>query len=525
MLVQSRQAGRRHAHPRVGAARADRELEPGRPTGPTGRSSAASRQLGLTMYGQMTAGSWIYIGTQGILQGTYETFAAVAAKRFGGTLAGTITLTAGLGGMGGAQPLAVTHERRRRDLHRRRPDAASAPADRAPLPRRGRPTDLDDAVARCGRRARRARAAVDRPASATARPCCPELLRRGVADRHRHRPDVARTTRCRTCPIGVDVRRLARLRRDASPRSSPTGPGRRWPRTSRRWSGSRTRGAEVFDYGNSIRAEARARAATTGRSTFPGFVPGLHPAAVLRGQGPVPLGGAVRRPGGHRARPTGRSSSCSPTTSHLHRWITLAQERVAVPGPARRGSAGSATASATTPGCGSTSMVASRRALRADRDRPRPPRLRLGRLARTGRPRRWPTAPTRSPTGRCSTRWSTPRPARPGCRSTTAAASASAARIHAGQVMRRRRHRRSPRQKLERVLTNDPGMGVIRHVDAGYERAGRVAAEARGVRVPDCRRVEALSPEYEPASVRGQRRTKYRPASHRPAPSSAPSRR
>ena len=64
--------------------------------------------LGLTMYGQMTAGSWIYIGTQGILQGTYETFAAVAAKRFGGTLAGTITLTAGLGGMGGAQPLAVT---------------------------------------------------------------------------------------------------------------------------------------------------------------------------------------------------------------------------------------------------------------------------------------------------------------------------------------------------------------------------------------------------------------------------------
>ena len=65
-------------------------------------------RIGLTMYGQMTAGSWIYIGTQGILQGTYETFAAVAAKRFGGTLAGTITLTAGLGGMGGAQPLAVT---------------------------------------------------------------------------------------------------------------------------------------------------------------------------------------------------------------------------------------------------------------------------------------------------------------------------------------------------------------------------------------------------------------------------------
>ena len=86
------------------------------------------------MYGQMTAGSWIYIGTQGILQGTYETFAAVAAKRFGGTLAGTLTLTGGAGGMGGAQPLAVDHERRRVPLRGRRPVAA-ATTRRSALPR------------------------------------------------------------------------------------------------------------------------------------------------------------------------------------------------------------------------------------------------------------------------------------------------------------------------------------------------------------------------------------------------------
>ena len=120
-------------------------------------------RLGLTMYGQMTAGSWIYIGTQGILQGTYETFAAVAAKRFGGTLAGTITLTAGLGGMGGAQPLAVTMN-----------GGVAICVDCDPSPDRaaGSSTatstceadDLDDAFALAAEAARRAPPAVHRPA-------------------------------------------------------------------------------------------------------------------------------------------------------------------------------------------------------------------------------------------------------------------------------------------------------------------------------------------------------------------------
>ena len=122
--------------------------------------------LGLTMYGQMTAGSWIYIGSQGILQGTYETFAAVGEKRFGGSLAGTITLTGGLGGMGGAQPLAVSDGRRRLHLRRGRPVADRAPAgDRVPR-RRGRRPRPRAAARRPG--PRRAPAAVASACSATA---------------------------------------------------------------------------------------------------------------------------------------------------------------------------------------------------------------------------------------------------------------------------------------------------------------------------------------------------------------------
>ncbi|HEU5108246.1 MAG TPA: urocanate hydratase, partial [Micromonosporaceae bacterium] len=134
--------------------------------------------LGLTMYGQMTAGSWIYIGTQGILQGTYETFAAVAAKRFGGDLAGTLTLTAGCGGMGGAQPLAVTmnggaclvvdvdESRLRRRVKDRYLDTVAA--------------DLDDAVAQA-EAAKRDRAAISIGVVGNAAEIFPELLRRGVA--------------------------------------------------------------------------------------------------------------------------------------------------------------------------------------------------------------------------------------------------------------------------------------------------------------------------------------------------------
>ena len=241
------------------------------------------------MYGQMTAGSWIYIGTQGIVQGTYETFAAVAEKRFGGTLAGTLTLTGGCGGMGGAQPLAVTLN-----------DGVCliVDVDRARLHRRVEhryldevADDLDHAVdARAGRQGEPARLSVGVVGNAAE--VFPELLRRGVDDRHRHRPDLAPTTRCRTCPRASTSTTGTTTRR-GSPRSSPTGPASRWPSTSRRWSGSMDagrRGLRLRQLDPRRGPQGRLRPGLR----LPRLRARLHPAAVLRGQGPVPLGGALR---------------------------------------------------------------------------------------------------------------------------------------------------------------------------------------------------------------------------------------
>ena len=165
-------------------------------------------ELGLTMYGQMTAGSWIYIGTQGILQGTFETFAAVADKRFNGTLAGTITLTAGLGGMGGAQPLAVTmndgvaicidvdDSRIKRRIEHRYLDVQA--------------DSLEHAVRARRRGTRRPKALVHRGVGQRSRDV-PRAARAGRADRHRHRPDLgARPTFLPACRRSL--RRLARRR-------------------------------------------------------------------------------------------------------------------------------------------------------------------------------------------------------------------------------------------------------------------------------------------------------------------------
>ena len=193
--------------------------------------------LGLTMYGQMTAGSWIYIGTQGIVQGTYETFAAIADKRYAGTLAGTLTLTGGCGGMGGAQPLAVTlnggvclivdvdpARLHRRVEHRYLDEVAGS---------------LDEAVEKA-MNAKAERRAWSVGVVGNAAEVFPELLRRGVADRHRHRPD--QRPRPAVLPArGCRPRRLARLRRaqargvhrpgprlDGPPRRGDGGvPGRR----------------------------------------------------------------------------------------------------------------------------------------------------------------------------------------------------------------------------------------------------------------------------------------------------------
>ena len=258
-------------------------------------------QLGLTMYGQMTAGSWIYIGTQGILQGTYETFAAVAAKRFGGTLAGTLTLTGGCGGMGGAQPLAVTLNggvclvvdvdptRLRRRVEHRYLDELADDLDSAVATLRSRRAGAPRLVGRGGRQLRRG----------AARAAAPRRRRR-----RRHRPDLR--PRPAVLPArGRRARRLGGLRRRQArgvhrPGAGVDGPPRRG---HGRLPGRGRRGLRLRQLHPRRGPPGRLRA----RVRVPRLRARLHPAAVLRGQGPVPLGRALRRPGRHRRHRRGRA--------------------------------------------------------------------------------------------------------------------------------------------------------------------------------------------------------------------------
>ena len=251
-------------------------------------------RLGLTMYGQMTAGSWIYIGTQGIVQGTYETFAAVAAKRFGGTLAGTLTLTGGCGGMGGAQPLAVTLN-----------DGVCliVDVDRTRLDRRVShgyldeiAADLDEAVAKA-LTAKEQRQGRSIGVVGNCAEVFPELLRRGVAidivtdQTSAHDP-------LSYLPVGVTVEEWAEFA-ERKPEEFTDRARESMAAHVRAMVEFQDAGAEVFDYGNSIRDEAR-KGGYERAFELPRLRARLHPAAVLRGEGTVPLGRAVRRPAGHR---------------------------------------------------------------------------------------------------------------------------------------------------------------------------------------------------------------------------------
>ncbi len=250
--------------------------------------------LGLTMYGQMTAGSWIYIGTQGILQGTYETFAAVAAKKFGGTLAGTITLTAGLGGMGGAQPLAVTMN-----------DGVVICVDCDPraIDRRIEHRYLDvkadslDHALQLATEARDRRKPLSIGVLGNAAELVPQLLAMGapidiVTDQTSAHDPLA------YLPTGIAFEDMA----DAAakdPAGFTTRARESMARHVEAMVGFQDAGAEVFDYGNSIRGEAQL-AGYDRAFAFPGFVPAYIRPPLLRGQGPLPLGRPVRRPRRHR---------------------------------------------------------------------------------------------------------------------------------------------------------------------------------------------------------------------------------
>jgi urocanate hydratase len=430
-------------------------------------------QLGLTMYGQMTAGSWIYIGTQGILQGTYETFAAVAAKRFNGTLAGTITLTAGLGGMGGAQPLAVTMN-----------DGVAICIDCDPsrITRRiehryldVQAKDLQDALAQAVA-ARDARKPLSIGLLGNAAVLLPELLAAGapidiVTDQTSAHDPLA------YLPIGVD---FADMKDYAETKPAEfTDRARESMATHvEAMVGFMDAGAEVFDYGNSIRGEAQL-AGYDRAFAFPGFVPAYIRPLFCEGKGPFRWAALSGDPADiHRT--DNAILDLFPANESLHRWITMAQERVHFQGlPARicwlgygeRDKAGLAFNDLVARGEVSAPIVIGRDHL--DSGSVASPYRETEAMADgSDAIADWPLLNAM----------------------VNVASGASWVSIHhgGGVGMGRSIHAGQvsvadgtplAAQKLERVLTNDPGMGVIRHVDAGYPRADEVAAE-RGVRVP-----------------------------------------
>ncbi len=430
-------------------------------------------RLGLTMYGQMTAGSWIYIGTQGILQGTYETFAAVAAKRFGGTLAGTLTLTGGCGGMGGAQPLAVTlnggvclvvdvdaARLRRRVEHRYLDEVAD---------------DLDDGVERC-LAARRDRRALSVGLVGNAATVFPELLRRGVEidivtdQTSAHDP-------LSYLPEGVEPDDW----HDYAERKPEEFTDRAQASMARHVEamvGFLDAGAEVFDYGNSIRDEARLGGYERAFA-FPGFVPAYIRPLFCEGRGPFRWAALSGDP--EDIAVTDRAVlDLFPDNDHLHRWIRAAQDRVAFQGlPARicwlgygeRDVAGLRFNELVASGELSAPVVIGRDHLDCG-SVASPYRETESMLDGSDAIADWPLLNALVNTASGATWVSIHHGGGVGIGRS----------IHAGQVCVADGSELAT-QKLARVLTNDPGMGVVRHVDAGYDLAEHVAEE-RGVRVP-----------------------------------------
>jgi urocanate hydratase len=429
--------------------------------------------LGLTMYGQMTAGSWIYIGTQGILQGTYETFAAVAEASFDGSLAGTLTVTCGAGGMGGAQPLAVTMNggavicadvdpsRIERRLHTRYLDTVAH--------------DLDEALA-LAEAARRDGRALSVGLVGNGARVVPELVARNVAvdvitDQTPAHDPLAYV------PPGLSLEEAAALR-SADPEE--------YVRRSRAAMAAHCaaivelmdRGTVAFDYGNSLRAEAALGG--FGRAfAYPGFVPAYIRPLFCEGKGPFRWAALSGDPADIAA--TDRAVlELFPDNERLARWIRMAGERVAFQGlPARicwlgygeREKAGLRFNEMVASGelaapivigrdhldCGSVASPYRETEAMADGSDAIADWPLLNALVNTASGATWVSIHHGGGVG-------------------------IGRSIHAGQVSVADGSELAAR-KLERVLTNDPGMGVLRHVDAGYERAGRVAAE-RGVRIP-----------------------------------------
>ncbi|WP_238772275.1 urocanate hydratase [Prescottella equi] len=428
---------------------------------------------GLMMYGQMTAGSWIYIGTQGILQGTYETFGAIARKRFDGTLAGTITLTAGMGGMGGAQPLAVTMN-----------DgvAICVDCDVTRIDRRIAHKYLDtkadsiEHALQLATEARDARKPLSIGLVGNAAEIFPALLAMDapidiVTDQTSAHDPLS------YLPLGVDFADMKALAAK-DPEHFTEESRKSMAAHVEAMVGFMDKGAEVFDYGNSIRDEAR-KAGYDRAFEFPGFVPAYIRPLFEEGLGPFRWAALSGDPKDIAA--TDKAIlELFPENEHLKRWIEMAGEKVAFEGlPARICWLGYGERHKA--GLKFNEMVASGELsapIAIGRDH-----LDSGSVASPYRETEamkdgsdaiadWPLLNALVNTASGASWVSIHHGGGVGMGRS----------IHAGQVCIADGSELAAK-KIEAVLTNDPGMGVIRHVDAGYEHAIDTARE-RGVRIP-----------------------------------------
>jgi len=429
--------------------------------------------LGLTMYGQMTAGSWIYIGTQGILQGTYETFAAIADKRFGGTLAGTLTLTGGAGGMGGAQPLAVTMNEGAVLIVDVDPDRLQRRVDHGYLDEMTH--DLDDAVARV-LAAKAERRALSVGVVGNAATVFADLLARDI-----HIDIVTDQTSAHDplnyLPEGVSVAEWHELAA-ADPVAFTDRSRASMAKHVEAMVGFMDAGAEVFDYGNSIRAEAQLGGYERAFD-FPGFVPAYIRPLFAEGKGPFRWVALSGDPADIAA--TDKAIlELFPEDEKLKRWISQASEKVHFEGlPARicwlgykeRHLAGLRFNEMVASGELSAPIAIGRDHLDSG-SVASPYRETEGMLDGSDAIADWPLLNALLNTASGATWVSIHHGGGVGIGRS----------IHAGQVIVADGTDLAA-QKIERVLTNDPGTGVMRHVDAGYERANEVARE-RGLRVP-----------------------------------------
>jgi urocanate hydratase len=444
-------------------------------------------RMGLTMFGQMTAGSWIYIATQGIIQGTYETFAEMARQHFGGTLRGRVVLTAGLGGMGGAQPLAITMNEG---------VALCVEVDPARAERRHAAgyvdeltRDLDDALARVDR-ARTDGHALSIALVANAADVEPELVRRGWQPDALTDQTSAHDLVGGYVPGGMSFEAALELRaRD--PDSYLRASRESVARHVQAMLAMRRRGAVAFDYGNNIR-QAAADEGVTDAFEIGGFVPLFIRPLFCEGKGPFRWAALSGDPADILA--TDRALlELFPEDASLRRWLTLAEQKVPFQGlPARicwlgygeRARAGLRFNEMVASGELTAPVVIGRDHLDAG-SVASPNRETEGMRDGSDAIADWPLLNALLNTAAGATWVSLHHGGGVGIGYS----------IHAGMVVVADGTPEAAR-RLERVLTTDPGTGVMRHVDAGYERAIEVARD-RGVRIPmlDAAERKAREPE------------------------------